>query len=636
MAYPEQPYNAGTKVKVVDGNLLTTSSNPNPAILVLGTAGKGDSETLYQVERLASAKSTFGIDGTLYRGMAEVHGGGGDDTNILGYRIGASPATLSGVGTAATITTVMADNDIGSEYAITYNTADSRLRVWRVEDEELIYDNWPAMPVSGVDLGEVIVTGTPAAGVSIGTTDFDAFTDAVVMGNITVGGTYTRGSDGIDISRMKLYEALEKAYRDLENADIDIVVPMNAYLDDLNVMDMTTTEVTTFNTAAPWAGGLNTYPTAGTTYDGLGKVFIQEYQGQVYFWWDLDNDGAAELWPVSVGSSSATLDANGVTLTAADFHEANFAYQLANFCYVSTENNVMMNGAIGVNPPDSFSPKAISDWVGELPVYTTDANDNQIVSTNGRGLLGNKFMAGRKAGSGTTAGLPGWSVNGVDGLADGGFIATDDGYIDGTQVEDENEHLVDIGKYLSIVCAYPILSNNSRTSRYIASGAADYAGFYSMLAAKSAPTNKVIPVSGLPFRLNNTKLNDLASLRYVMFREKTKGFVVADAPTAARPDSDYQRLTTFRIIKDLIDEVRDTSDPFIGEGGGAISRAALQTNLERMINEKFVKDHSVTRFEVSVTATPIQQVQGDADVWLKVVPVFELREITVHVSLAAE
>ena len=623
-----------------DGGIVFPVTSNLPVIMVLGTASQGTSDTVYSLRGKDPnlAKGVFGLDGTVVRGMYEVAANAGDATDAIKlYRIGAKSASLAGVGNSSsqagyTIETDEKDRTVASGIYLLYEPIlNDRLRVFTSPDSgatfDVVYDNKPDDPAQGVtetyDLGVVFVTGTAGSGVKIGT----SVTAPQLMSEVSVAGvTLTNGNDGLSLSRMETYEALYNAYLNLENEDMDCVVPMNVYLDDKNLQDLTTAEIT--------SKGLDTltaYPTAGGTKDYLGKLFVQDFNGKAYFWWDTDRDGIAEIYP-SVGSASSAHDVNGKTLTAADFHEVNFAYQLANFCFDSTENNVAMTGVIGVLPPTGAAGTQLNQWVGTLPTVTTNTAGDIVITKNGTGLLGNKFMSGR-LGNGST-GLPSHTVKSVAGLADGGFIATKNGYLDGTQKKDANDHLVDIGKYLSVVATYPALSNSWRSTAYIASGAATYAGFFANLDAQSAPTNKVISVSGLPYVLNNLRLNDLTGQRYVTFRTKTKGNVVTDAPTAARPDSDYQRLTTFRIVKTVLDAVREEADPFIGEAGTASARAALETALERRLND--LKSLGLLkRHAVSVTATPQQEFQGDATVSLELVPAFELRQITVITSLAA-
>jgi hypothetical protein len=625
----------------IDGNLQIAAVSEAPVVLVLGTCPRGDTESLYRVNSVSDASRVFGRqDGTLIRGLYEVYAGGA--TNMRLMRVGATPATLSAIGSNSgsvsglTVTTLDKDADAGAAYKIFWDDSELRLRVWRSVDDGLVYDNNPAYPSAAVDENEVSVTGLAETGDGdIGSLSVPlSLADADGVG----GASYSAGADGITLSRMELFEALFNAYKLLENEDLDVIVPRNVYLDDASIADMTTAEVSALNSASsPWVldTGGTAYPEPGSDFDALGKVFAQEYNGEWFFWWDLDRDGVAELFP-SVGSADASTDAYGQALELANFHEANFGYQLADFCYRQSEDNAEMIGTIGMLPPASWSLKDVSNWIGRLPVYTEDSAGNLTITSstnNGSGLLGNKWMAGRKGSSVT--GLPGHIVNGVDGIAYGGFIGTDSGWPDGAQQEDRNEHLIDIGKYISVVGAQGILANTTAPSSYAASCAALYAGFVSSLAANSAPTNKVIPGVRLPFRVSVAKLDDLAGLGYVMFQQKTKGIVVSDAPTASRPDSDYQRLSTVRIVKATIDAIRNVADPFLGEPITGARLAALETAINQAL-VKLQKLEYLQRFEALVSSTPTQQVQGQADVELILVPAFELRQITVYVSLAAQ
>jgi hypothetical protein len=615
---------------LIDGNLQISAVNENPVVCVIGTASRGESDSLYTVTGVSQAAADFGrADGSLIRGLFEAVAGGAENIRLL--RIGAQPAVLATVGTGLTITTNSKDAGAGAEYSIYWDDTGLRLRIWRTSDDLLIYDNNPAYPSAAVDENEISVAGTATTGPG----DIGTLSAPVTLANADgVGGaSYTAGDDGILLSRMELFEKLFIAYKLLENEDLDLILPQNVYLDDASVMDMTTAEVTALNVAAPWAAS-PVYPTAGTFFDALGKVFAQEYLGEWYFWWDLDNDGVAELYP-AVGSASASLDAFGNALTSADFHEANFGYQLADFCFRQSEDNAEMLGAIGMLPPLSWSLKDVSNWVGRVPTLTTDSAGNSVIATggNGTGLLGNKWMAGREAVSGT--GLPGHTIDGIDGLAEGGFIATDNGWPDGAQQKDVNDHLVDIGKFLSVVGAQAILSNNSNSTAYAATAANTYMGLVSSLPGNSAPTNKLQPGVRLPFRISVAKLDLLAGAGYVMLQSKPKGIVVSDAPTATRSDSDYRRLSTMRIVKAAIDGVRAAGEPYLGEVITGPRLAALETAIQQVL-VKLQKAEFLNRFEVVVTSTPTQRVQGQADVELLLVPAFELRQLTVTVALAAQ
>jgi len=624
MSYENLPGQFG---HLIDGNLNVSPVSSAPVVLVMGTASRGTNR-FYSVDSVSTAVNEFGrTDGTLVRGLFEVLSGGA--TNIRLLRIGAVAATLADVGGGITIETVSKDAGAGSDYKIFWEDSTGRLRVWRTSDDFLVYDNNPVYPSAAIDENEVSVSGTAVG--NPGDIGSLAVPITLALSDGVSGASYTAGDDGVLLSRMELYEALYKGYLEIENEDIDLVLPRNVYADDSNVRDMTTAEVSALNTSAPWASS-STYPTPGTFYDALGEVFAQEYQGEWYFWWDLDRDGIAEIYP-SVGSASATTDANGVALESSDFNEANFAYQLADFCYRQSENHDMMHGAVGVKPPVSWSGKDVNAWIGKEPVSSEDSAGNEVISTNGTGLLGLKWVAGRKANAGT--GLPGHAINSVDGLKFGGFIATDSGYPGGNQLKDRNDHLIDIGKYLSLVAGQVVMSNSASALPYVSAGVAPYVGLVSSLAENSAPTNKVQPGIRLPFRIATSKVDTLAGYGYVMFHSKpNKGIVVADAPTAARPDSDYKRLSTVRIVKAVIDGIRAAGEPFLGEAITGPRLAALETNVDQSLL-KAQKGEYLQRYDFVVISTPTMQVQGKANIELVCVPAFELRQISVYVALAA-
>lgn len=628
----------GTIVNELDGNLTLSTPNNNPIVLVIGTATSGKTEQLYQVSRPTDASSNFGQGGTLIRGMYEVTNGGA--ANIRLFRTGATSAKLANIiANKVTITTVFKDDSTGTDYKILYVKATGQLTITRALDGTTVFFFDPANPSTKIDLNEISVSGTWAVNdgvnISSGGNAILLSQGASAGSGGDPAGTFTAGTDGTSPSRMEMFQNLYNANQLLENQQFDIVVPMDVYLDDANVMDMSQ------NTASGlWNGGSNAYPTLGTPKDVLGKVFVQEYQGQNYFWWLLSWDrgvesnnpaatATAQIFPSGIGSSTATADTAGVTLRFQDYHEVNFGYQLARFCYdVSGENNSCI-GTIGVKPPLSFSLKDVSAWVGLPPVVSAAG----VITTNGTGLMGSKFAFGRvTTGAGATK-IPGLVINGVDGAQYGGMIACDTIWLDGVQQKDANNSLIDLGKYISLVSAQPILASPVSSS-YVSTGAPIYAGMISALPADSAPTNKIINNVGLPYRLSQAKV-DALSQRFVHFWDKPKGIVVADAPSGARPDSDYKRLSTVRIVKATVDAVRAVADPFLGESLNGARMAALDTAVNNIL-AKLKQAGLLTGATKVITATPDQRINGQATIELKLIPAFELRQITVTISLARE
>jgi hypothetical protein len=228
---------------------------------------------------------------------------------------------------------------------------------------------------------------------------------------------------------------------------------------------------------------------------------------------------------------------------------------------------------------------------------------------------------------------------------DKGYVATYSGNlptgasfaVNSDVIRDRNGHMIDIGKYIS-VCAMPLtfFNNTDLTgSGYQANMAGFYGGFYSNLPANSSPTNKTVSGVRAPFRISKTKLNSLAKMHYVAIKQKESDIKISDAPTAARPDSDFTRLTTMRIIAEVVDAVRAVSEPYIGEPNTAPARVSLETGITRELS-RLQELGFISRFEAKVSATVTQQIQGDATVELVIVPAFELRKIRIITSLAKQ
>jgi hypothetical protein len=622
---------AGVIVWKQDGNLVAEAPTRGPVTLIVGTAGRGVGSTAYTVADTAIAKNEFGTEGTLLRGMWEARKMGADDMML--YRIGATSASVTGIGDSSgsggyTVATVEQDADAGGNYALYYDDSEDRLVVKRNSDDLVVYDNDETTPI---DLFEVVVSGYRA---SVGGPDIGSPSAYVNLEDIDsssyAGTSFTAGDDGLGLSRMEMYEKLYVAYEDLKLSNFDVIVPMDVYLDDYNVVN----QGHYLGSVTPETLTLNTYPTQGRfrpgqDVDSLGKIYVEEYEGNYYFWWWF-NDGsgvftAADIYPVDApGSGSSTTKIDGTALTKDDFHEVNFAYQLGRFLYEYSTNIVDATGVIGVLPPVSNSLTDKARWVGTSPTLTLDTTSGlyyiAAASDNGTGLLGNKFMGGR--------------YDHRSGIAGGGFIATDTKFMDGTEIEDDNEIAVDLGKYINITPDYPLLRNNYSATTYPAAFAASYGGFYINREPNSAPTNKTVNSAAILFKFGLQTLDDLAGAGYTVLRQKTTGLVIADAPTAALATSDWTRLSTVRIVKAIIDGCRDAVDRFLGEGMSDATRANMKQSIENVLMAA-KKAHYLQDYKpFEIIQTPDMEVAGQATVNLTLIPAFELRQVTFSISLS--
>lgn len=732
----------GTFVDIQDGNLAIVEANPAPVVAVLGTAERGDTGVLTPVVRPADAVNAFGSSGTLIRGMYEAAFGG--STNTVLFRVAAKPAKVLHIGDSTgadgiTLETVDKDNTAGNDLYVVWDDSDKHLWVYD-EDDTLVFEVLNDEILT--DTGRVYGYGSAASttGVDIGTAPPTDHNDGVLMSLVSVTGTeYVVPTDGVDATAMELYEAMALAYAELEAFDADFMIPMDVYMDTPNLAD----DSTLVQQATPYTEGAEYVATGGETSFTLHKRVIESSIDL-----QVDPGGAGTWGPLSFTFSegTGTNDEDEVTFTALgagdevrlsyyyltddgllyyrtweqdgetlfewhhekyraewsgsawttyEYHEANFAWQLANYCFNLTKNDNDCIGVIGVRPFRSTALKDLSDWTGFLP----EKDSSGLVTTNGEGLAGNKWMAGKlvvahdyqfqsedlsaQIGAGRGAigleiglsemnAIPSTVVILVDGspadvatvvsnavtlhnplagtettlvayyywdedpVTTGqfgpGFYATAEDVEDGTPLSP----LTDIGRYISVVMSWPLLFTpvDPTGFGYLATGAPIYGGFISGLPASSAPTNKVIPDIQMPFRMSKTKMDDLVSVHYVLFTPRERGTVVVDAPTAATSDSDYQRLTTIRIVAEVIRRLREALSPFIGEGLNSPQLQAMQTTADRVCTDA-IKDGLIQRFEASVSASAIERVQGKANLDLLLVPSFELRQIFVTISLSA-
>lgn len=732
--FPNLP---GTYTDLTDGNLQIVEVSTDPVVAVLGTAAQGTADSIYPVTRPADAANTFGASGTLIRGMYETRFGGAQ--NVVLMRIAAKSAKLLHVGDDAgengiTIETFDKDASAGTDLYIFWDHSEERLVVTD-EDDTILYEM--VNDEIQTDLGYVYTSGTAeTVGTDIGTESVP-----ILMSSVTVTGTrFVAGSDGVDATAMDLYEALHKAYASLEAAQIDFMVPMDVYMDTPNVADDSTIAVNNTMSQVVATGGETTIDldhsrvnpnSLYVLYDSLGGGSPVRWEWGTDFWFnagagtgDVDQiEFATALTAtdtVDISYNYLTTDGllyfrtweeSGETMfewwhekykydfedeTVYEYHEANFAWQLANFCFNLSKNDNNCIGTIGVRPFRSTALKDLANWAGSLPTY----DSNGAVTANGDGLAGNRWMAGKLmtvntytwesndsltpaatdtfdlGHSDVVAGSvkvvvddtterrdftisAGTGAGGVDQIIfenamlgtettiivtyyyisaqttsqrGPGFYATSNEYADGTGLSPA----VDIGRYISVVMAWPILFTpvDATGFGYIATGAPVYAGFVSQLAPHSAPTNKVLPGIASAFRLSKSRMDDLVSVHYVVFTPRERGTIVVDAPTAATSSSDYTRLTTVRIVQETIDRLRDVLTPFLGEGITTPQLNAMQTTTDRVLTD-LIKEGFLQRAEASVSASAVERVQGKANLDLLLVPAFELRQIFITVSLSA-
>lgn len=617
---PDYPNLPGTRINRLDGGLRSAQTDQAPLILLLGTSDKGPGDDPFNARDTSKARAVFGGASELYQGLVEARKAYGEGANIWLMRVGTTPAILEISGSnGQSVKVIPRDRtaDVGATHKASFDASNNYLWVYN-ELGTLVYSNTPN---NTVDLNEIEIRGSFTAlsghqsfGDPTGGTL--ALSVPLASGALTSGAAFTAATTGPSATNLKArYEALEDAYRLLDSFDCQIVVPLGVTADAPNVayfVSGVSAWTATNNPIVYTSGVLSwlkiTAPTSAST-DG----------SYTYAWADdVVISGGATASPNDWPAPSDRI--------AADYHEVSFAYQLANFCYQHTKNQSTCIGMIGFEPPVSYYTGDMHAWVGELPVK----NPAGSITTDGYGVLGYPETVGA-----TATRLNPLCHDKASGRS-AGFYATASEFKDDSALVDGGGNSIDIGAYLSLIPESPIHVNViGGIAGYTASAAAYYAGLVARLDEKEAPTNKQAPGLNVRYKVGKARLDKLVSAKFVVFEPRPEGTFVVDAPTAATSASDYQRLTTVRIVALVENRVRGIGRKFIGRVSNNSTREAFKAELEEGL-QNLSKRGYLKGYRYDISATPVQDVLGQLYVNLVLIVPNELRQIFTTVALAIE
>lgn len=213
---------------------------------------------------------------------------------------------------------------------------------------------------------------------------------------------------------------------------------------------------------------------------------------------------------------------------------------------------------------------------------------------------------------------------------------------EGNDIVDTEGNKMDIGWYTSIVVGPEPVMISDTLGTYYGSPAIAYAALNAALKPESAPTNKALPgVKGMKYKFSNKQMNELVGNRMVVFKLKNEGTATAsstpyvvDGCTAGAPKSDYGRLSTVKVVTDVVDQIREVSDPFLGEPNTVEQRNALAALISKRLSYLMNKGE-ILHYEFEINATIQQVVLGECSIALTLVCPMELRKITTVVALRA-
>lgn len=270
---------------------------------------------------------------------------------------------------------------------------------------------------------------------------------------------------------------------------------------------------------------------------------------------------------------------------------SSFHYELALLCAVLTYRTKMTHGFIDVKPNSNTTLVGIQKYVDELLKY-----------------------------------------NNVHYMKDA----------DGNDIVDAEGNKMDLGWYTSVVVGpEPVLVSDT-LGTYYGSPAINYAALNAGLKPESAPTNKALPgAKGMKYKFSNKQMDKLTGNRMVVFKIKNEGTATAsstpyvvDGCTAGAPGSDYARLSTVKVVTDVVDQIREVSDPFLGEPNTVEQRNALSALISKRLSY-LMEQGEILHYEFEINATIQQVILGECSISLTLVCPQELRKITTVVALRA-
>lgn len=209
------------------------------------------------------------------------------------------------------------------------------------------------------------------------------------------------------------------------------------------------------------------------------------------------------------------------------------------------------------------------------------------------------------------------------------FFLLDENY---NEIKDHNGNPVDIGKYIRAV-GHDLLYNDPNLSApTIENGALAFAAVKSMLADDNAPTNEVIPGGRLAYTYSAAQINSLSGARIITFKNKNGEARIADGITCALPGSGWTRDLTVTIVFDVINEIRNIYEKYIGKGNSMARQNALDTDIRDALNKK----HTLEDFDYTIIMSPTDKLIGRMIVDLELVPIGELQRIKTVVSINSQ
>jgi hypothetical protein len=160
--------------------------------------------------------------------------------------------------------------------------------------------------------------------------------------------------------------------------------------------------------------------------------------------------------------------------------------------------------------------------------------------------------------------------------------------------------------------------------------AAPVAGLLSTLPPQASPTNKtLVSLTRLAQRFSYSERIDLVNNRIFTLEQRQGVRVVRGLTTDT---GGFRQITTRRIVDFAKSGIRKVSNPFIGRLNNVRVRAALQGAIDGFLTTMLV-DEQLTNYDLEVTATRRDEIDGRAIVNVLLQPTFSIDFVAVTIVL---
>lgn len=440
------------------------------------------------------------------------------------------------------------------------------------------------------------------------------------------------------------YLDLSGAYEVLRNRTLDVVVPVNAYIDDKIYSSISGSAISSWN----FGKQLADFCFQATTEENscIGVIGTRPVMS-----WAMRH--APNVAPTGQINYFAEYTGNPVGLGADSVLNAELV-SLFGQAWVASGNaltSTQLRSAIASVEYSTPSTRLVNEWHA-YHAYSNDANRFKSTVYSGQfyNTVYSHWLAGAADQNGNT--LSNISVDTATAVDSRYFTSWQATTSEGAAAVDSRNGKVDAGQYISVFST-PLRSVGTQTSsRALAVGAAlsntsrntdgsaAYAGLVTSLSPQSSTTNKQVGGVVQLKLLSARQANDLTGMRHVTMYSRTNGLTVASGVTGANNvskyvRSDYVRLTTVRIVHATVDLIRSVANKFIGEPNNAPQMNALDAEIDQVLLS-MKGSGALNGYTFSISSTPDQRVLGELDINLTLVPAFEITTINLVVSLSKE